>query len=87
MRRSMLVGGLVTGVLAGWATPTPAAVSAASTQVVAPTAGRPALGGPADAGIWLRDLTLDRLTIPLGPADRRDCRPAGRGVRGARAIH
>lgn len=28
---------------------------------------------PCDAGNWLWDLLMDRLTIPLGPADRKTC--------------
>jgi hypothetical protein len=74
MRRFILAGGLAAVGLTAWSAPADGAVRvtlapATPLWAVGDPDGRPADEGgwPTD---WLWDLMLDRLTVPLGPADQ-----------------
>jgi hypothetical protein len=70
MRRCILAGSAAL-FLAAWTAPVRGAVVAAPARVGAETyQGRAGTPRQADAEAWLLEEALDRLTIPLGPADR-----------------
>jgi hypothetical protein len=76
MRRKVLVVGLAMGWLTLWS---PLAFGTTSAVQATTAAGsQQGCDFPAEPA-WLRKMLLDRLTIPLGLADRRDCRPFGVG--------
>jgi hypothetical protein len=77
MRRKVLVVSLATGWLTLWSQPTFGATSAVQTTTTV-AGSQQGCDFPAEP-TWLREMLLDRLTIPLGLADRQDCWPFGVG--------
>jgi len=75
MRRFILAAGLAVVGLTARSAPADGAVPMTPAPVTPLGAdGRPDTGRPVDAGSWptdwVREFMLDRLTVPLGPADQ-----------------
>jgi hypothetical protein len=76
MRRILLAASLAALCPILWATLASGAIAAAPALVtpigvlVGDEDGGPDVGSPTGAADWLWDLLMDRLTIPLGPADQ-----------------